>query len=130
MSALQRGLIATLVAFGIVAVAGVGTARAASDPVSATAASGASAAEPVPRAATDPARRADDRRLTRRVSAALAHTRGLNATRIVVRARSGIVTLRGGVSDGQQAAMAVEAARQVDGVTQVTNQLRLGEQMP
>lgn len=119
MNALQRGLIAAVVAFGVMAVAG--TARAVSDPVSPTIASGASA---------DKARRAEDRRLTRRVSAALARTRGLNATRIVVRARSGIVTLRGGVSDGQQAAMAVEAARQVDGVTQVTNQLRLGEQMP
>ncbi|CAB3966688.1 MULTISPECIES: BON domain-containing protein [Burkholderia] len=119
MKALQRVLIATAVACGIVTVAG--TARAASDPGAPTLASGAPA---------DKARRADDRRLVRRVSAALAHTRGLNATRIVVRARSGIVTLRGGVSDGQQAAMAVEAARQVDGVTQVTNQLRLGEQMP
>ncbi|KAF1036477.1 BON domain-containing protein [Burkholderia sp. Ac-20384] len=119
MKGLQRGLIATVVALGIVAVAG--TARAASDPASTTVASGAPA---------DKVRRADDRRLTRRVSAALARTRGLNATRIVVRARSGVVTLRGGVSDGQQAAMAVEAARQVDGVTQVTNQLRLGEQMP
>ncbi|VWC63787.1 BON domain-containing protein [Burkholderia lata] len=119
MKALQRRLIATVVVFGIVAAAG--TALAASDPASATVASGASA---------DQARRAEDRRLTRRVSAALALTRGLNATRILVRARSGVVTLRGGVSDGQQAAMAVEAARQVDGVTQVTNQLRLGEQMP
>ncbi|WP_412529288.1 BON domain-containing protein [Burkholderia lata] len=119
MKALQRRLIATVVAFGIVAVAG--SARAASDLASPTVASGAS---------SDNASRAEDRRLTRRVSAALARTRGLNATRIVVRARSGVVTLRGGVSDGQQAAMAVEAARQVDGVTQVTNQLRLGEQMP
>lgn len=119
MKALQRGLIATVVTLGVVVAAG--TARAASEPVSTTAAGGASA---------DKARRADDRRLTRRVSTALVRTRGLNATRIVVRARSGVVTLRGGVSDGQQAAMAVAAARQVDGVTQVTNQLRLGEQMP
>ncbi|HDR9484609.1 MULTISPECIES: BON domain-containing protein [unclassified Burkholderia] len=119
MKAVQRVLIATALACGIVAVAG--PARAASDLGSPTLASGAPA---------DQARRADDRRLTRRVSAALARTRGLNATRIVVRARSGVVTLRGGVSDGQQAAMAVDAARQVDGVTQVTNQLRLGEQMP
>ncbi|OXJ11039.1 MULTISPECIES: BON domain-containing protein [Burkholderia] len=119
MKALQRGWGAIVVALGIVAVAGA--ARAASDPASTTVASGVSA---------DNARRAEDRRLTRRVSAALARTRGLNATRIMVRVRSGVVTLRGGVSDGQQAAMAVEAARQVDGVTQVTNQLRLGEQMP
>ncbi|MBZ5789681.1 BON domain-containing protein [Burkholderia contaminans] len=126
MTALQRILIVSAVAFSIAAVSGV--AWAASDQASAAVSGGASMAPPP--ASMDNARRAADRRLTRRVSAALARTRGLNATRIVVRARSGVVTLRGGVSDGQQAAMAVEAARQVDGVTQVTNQLRPGEPIP
>ncbi|WP_244108412.1 BON domain-containing protein [Burkholderia anthina] len=128
MTALQRILIVSAVALGIAAVSGV--ARAASGPASATVSGGASAAEPVSPASADHARRADDRRLRRRVSAALARTRGLNATRIVVRVHGGVVTLRGGVSDDGQVAMAVDAARQVDGVTQVVNQLRLGEQMP
>ncbi|MDR0240435.1 MAG: BON domain-containing protein [Burkholderia sp.] len=128
MTALQRILIVSAVTFGIAAVSGV--VLAASDRASAAASGGTSAAESDLPASANNTRHAGDRGLTRRVSAALAHTRGLNATRIMVLTRNGVVTLRGSVGDGQQAEMAVDAARRIDGVTQVTNQLRLVEQIP
>ncbi|MCA8253079.1 BON domain-containing protein [Burkholderia sp. AU31624] len=73
-------------------------------------------------------RKAADRKLMRRVSAALARTQGLNATRVLVRVRDGVVTLAGSVSDTGQVALAAEAARGVDGVVSVVNLLRIDSQ--
>ncbi|MGS0891982.1 BON domain-containing protein [Burkholderia stagnalis] len=73
-------------------------------------------------------RKAADRKLKRRVSAALARTRDLNATRILVRARDGNVTLAGSVADTGQANLAAAVARRVDGVASVSNQLRIDAQ--
>jgi len=73
-------------------------------------------------------RKAADRKLMRRVSAALARTPGLNATRVLVRARDGIVTLAGSVADTGQSTLAADAARRVDGVVSVVNQLRIDSQ--
>lgn len=73
-------------------------------------------------------RKAADRKLMRRVSAALARTQGLNATRVLVRVRDGVVTLAGSVSDAGQVALAAEATRRVDGVVSVVNLLRIDSQ--
>lgn len=73
-------------------------------------------------------RKAADRKLKRRVSAALARTRDLNATRILVRVRDGAVTLAGSVPETGQANLAVSVARRVDGVASVSNLLRIDAQ--
>jgi hyperosmotically inducible periplasmic protein len=70
-------------------------------------------------------RRHADRALQRRVGAALARAPELNATRLLVRARDGNVTLAGSVTDTGQAERAAAVARQVDGVVSVSNQLRI-----
>lgn len=69
-----------------------------------------------------------DRKLAHQVSTALGRTRGLNATRIIVRARDGSVTLSGSVPDTGQISLAVDAAQQVEGVKAVKNVLRISEQ--
>ncbi|WP_175856593.1 BON domain-containing protein [Burkholderia anthina] len=82
-------------------------------------------------AALSPARRkAADRKLKRSVSTALARTKNLNATRILVRVRDGSVTLAGSVTDMNQISLATEVARRVDGVVSVSNQLRIDGQQP
>jgi hyperosmotically inducible periplasmic protein len=96
---------------------------AAAAPSSAPVASAAPAA-----ASAAKQRKAADRKLMRRVSAALARTQGLNATRVLVRVRDGAVTLAGSVPDTGQAALAAEAARRVDGVVSVVNLLRIDSQ--
>ncbi|KVM54714.1 transporter [Burkholderia ubonensis] len=96
----------------------------------------ASAVEPSPAsvqaaesAALSPAqRKAADRKLKRRVSAALARARDLNATRILVRVRDGNVTLAGSVANAGQVERAAAVARQIAGVVSVTNLLRIDMQ--
>ncbi|KVM54709.1 transporter [Burkholderia ubonensis] len=75
-------------------------------------------------------RKAADRKLKRRVSTALARTKNLNAARILVRVRDGGVTLAGSVTDTAQVNLAAAVARRVDGVTSVSNQLRIDGQQP
>ncbi|ORT88323.1 transporter [Burkholderia puraquae] len=72
------------------------------------------------------ARRKSNRLLVKRVAAVLARTRGLDSTRILIRAGDGTVTLSGTVPDNVQIPLAVNAAQQVAGVTAVRNQLRVG----
>ncbi|PCE33072.1 transporter [Burkholderia ubonensis subsp. mesacidophila] len=88
----------------------------------------ASAAEAASASLTPKQRKTADRKLMRRVSAALARTRGLNATRILVRVRDGSVTLAGSVADTSQASLAAVVAKRVDGVVSVTSQLRIDDQ--
>ncbi|WP_176046229.1 BON domain-containing protein [Burkholderia sp. BCC1644] len=75
-------------------------------------------------------RKAADRKLKRRVSTALARTKNLNVTRILVRVRDGSVTLSGSVTDTTQVNLAATVARGVDGVTSVSNLLRIDGQQP
>ncbi|WGS47867.1 BON domain-containing protein (plasmid) [Burkholderia sp. JSH-S8] len=88
----------------------------------------ASAAEAASASLTPKQRKTADRKLMRQVSAALARTRGLNATRILVRVRDGSVTLAGSVADTNQANLAAAVAKHVDGVVSVTSQLRIDDQ--
>ena len=69
--------------------------------------------------------KATDRKLAHRVASRLARTRGLNAARILVKARDGQITLSGSVSDSEQIPLAGDAARQVDGVIHVENRIRV-----
>lgn len=77
-----------------------------------------------------PQRKAADRKLKRRVSTALARTKNLNVARILVRVRDGSVTLSGSVTDTTQVNFAATVARGVDGVTSVSNLLRIDGQQP
>ncbi|HDR9800824.1 TPA: BON domain-containing protein [Burkholderia cenocepacia] len=109
-------------------------AASAAIPASSTAIAPESAQAQAPAPASDgvpPAqRKAADRKLKRRVSTALARTKNLNATRILVRVRDGGVTLAGSVTDTTQVNLAAAVARRVDGVTSVSNQLRIDGQQP
>ncbi|MEK2605199.1 BON domain-containing protein [Burkholderia arboris] len=90
----------------------------------------AQAQAPAPAGLSPSQRKAADRKLKRRVSTALARTKNLNVTRILVRVRDGSVTLSGSVMDTSQVALAAMVARGVDGVTSVSNLLRIDGQQP
>ncbi|AQQ38028.1 MULTISPECIES: BON domain-containing protein [Burkholderia] len=107
-------------------------AASAAIPASSTAIAPESAQAQAPASAGVPPaqRKAADRKLKRRVSTALARTKNLNATRILVRVRDGGVTLAGSVTDTTQVNLAAVVARRVDGVTSVSNQLRIDGQQP
>ncbi|WP_244130167.1 BON domain-containing protein [Burkholderia sp. BCC0044] len=74
------------------------------------------------------ARKTADRLLRKRIQAALARAKGLNASRIIVRVRDGEATLQGSVTDSQQADLAVDTARRASGGA-VRNQLRINGQL-
>ncbi|MGF6372897.1 hyperosmotically inducible protein [Paraburkholderia sp. RAU6.4a] len=67
--------------------------------------------------------RREDRLLQKKVRQALARTKGISASGISVRARSGVVTLQGGVPDESQIPVATQVAKGVSGVNSVNNQL-------
>lgn len=69
--------------------------------------------------------RAANGKLKRGVSTALARTKGLDSSRILVKADSGIVTLSGTVADASQISLAASVAQRVSGVKSVKNLLRV-----
>jgi hyperosmotically inducible periplasmic protein len=71
------------------------------------------------------ATRAANRQLQKEVRRALAHTKGLNASGIAVRARDGAVTLQGWVPEQSQLQLALRTAQGVPGVVSVNNQLTI-----
>lgn len=79
----------------------------------------------VPAASPPSSAKSADRKLAHRVANMLARTRGLNAARILVKARSGQITLTGSVTDSAQIPLAADAARQVEGVSHVENRIRV-----
>jgi hyperosmotically inducible protein len=85
----------------------------------------ASAASGVSAISSGKVSKAADRKLAHRVASALARTRGLNAARILVKARDGRVTLSGSVTDNEQIGLATDAAKQVDGVKMVETLVRV-----
>lgn len=105
-------------------------AASAANPASSTAIAPEFAQAPALAGVPPAQRKAADRKLKRRVSTALARTKNLNATRILVRVRDGGVTLAGSVTDTTQVNLAAAVARRVDGVTSVSNQLRIDGQQP
>ncbi|KWO07210.1 hypothetical protein WM26_26545 [Burkholderia cepacia] len=97
---------------------------AASAPDAASAVSAASASGSESRKAT----KAADRKLRKQVAGVLARTKRLDASRMLIFAKSGVVTLSGEVADAEQAALAVSAAQRVPGVGEVRNRLRISPQ--
>ncbi|MGF6531525.1 MULTISPECIES: BON domain-containing protein [Paraburkholderia] len=90
--------------------------------------SDATAAPAMSAAPSAKATRASNRALQRKVLKALAKAKGLTAENITVRARGGVVTLEGRVSDQGQSDIATQTAQGVAGVTSVTNALQVREQ--
>ncbi|SAK76676.1 BON domain-containing protein [Caballeronia ptereochthonis] len=88
---------------------------------------GASVAEPsVASASTvssQKALKAENRRLQKAVLRSLSQTKGLNASNILVVARSGVITLAGSVPASDQLDLAVATAKGVEGVSGVRNDL-------
>jgi hyperosmotically inducible protein len=66
--------------------------------------------------------------LSRKVLKALAQTKGLDATRIFVKASGGDITLSGTVLDESQVPLAVKVTQSVEGVHSVREALRLSPQ--
>ncbi|MBC8742924.1 BON domain-containing protein [Paraburkholderia sp. UCT31] len=66
-----------------------------------------------------------DKKLARDVRKALSKAPNFNVSNVFVKARGGVVTLSGSVSDGPQIQQAAEVAKGVPGVTSVTNHLTL-----
>ena len=109
----------TKAAFAVLTVAGALAAFAQTpdgDVGSTTATASSSSAKAI---------RAENRRLQKAVVRSLSHTKGVSPGNILVVARSGIVTLEGSVPDAAQVALAVSAARRVDGVKDVKESLAI-----
>ncbi|MBC8736769.1 BON domain-containing protein [Paraburkholderia sp. UCT31] len=79
-------------------------------------------------AAAVKAGKAANHELGRKVRHALTKTQGLDVSHIAVRARGGAVTLTGSVPTEGQIDAAGEAAKGVDGVTSVSNKLKVVQQ--
>ena len=112
-SALPLAIGAVLIALSINARA-QGEAAASAPFASASGASGASAPATGKKA---------DRALRRKVYAAVAKRKEINAGNISVTAKKGAVALNGTVPDANQSSMVEEIAKGVPGVTSVTNKL-------
>ncbi|VWD15684.1 transport-associated protein [Burkholderia lata] len=110
-----------MVMFALNAAAQEWQGEAASTPVQASASASTSRSE-------SKATKAADRRLRKQVADALARTKRLDSSRLLIFARSGVVTLSGEVADAEQAALAVSAAQRVPGVVDVRNRLRINPQ--
>ncbi|WP_063813941.1 BON domain-containing protein [Burkholderia cepacia] len=90
--------------------------------------SGASAVASASGSESRKATKAADRKLRKQVAGVLARTKRLDASRLLIFAKSGVVTLSGEVADAEQAALAVSAAQRVPGVGEVRNRLRISPQ--
>ncbi|MFP6560784.1 BON domain-containing protein [Paraburkholderia sp. B3] len=71
------------------------------------------------------ASKAANRALAKKVHRALSRTNGLDPTHIYVKAVNGAVTLTGSCESQNQMDLAVQAAKGVDGVTLVKNELSI-----
>ncbi|KVR72578.1 hypothetical protein WK90_18275 [Burkholderia cepacia] len=106
-----------------------GGAASAPDAVSAASAvASASASASASGSESRKATKAADRKLRKQVAGVLARTKRLDASRLLIFAKSGVVTLSGEVADAEQAALAVSAAQRVPGVGEVRNRLRISPQ--
>jgi osmotically-inducible protein OsmY len=66
-----------------------------------------------------------DKKLARDVRKALSNAPNFNVSNVFVKARGGVITLSGSVSDGHQIQQAAEVAMGVPGVTSVSNHLTM-----
>jgi osmotically-inducible protein OsmY len=97
---------------------------------SSDAASGATVAAAKPTGATKKSVRVANRAFSRTVQKALLKTKGLDQASIAAfgNAKTGQVTLAGQIASQDQESVAVDAAKQVHGVTSVSSKLTLREQ--
>ncbi|WP_321786324.1 BON domain-containing protein [Paraburkholderia sp. J94] len=109
--------------FAVVAIFAATSGHALAQSAQSTQSASSSAATPLA-ASNTKAVRAANRKLAHRVENALARTRGLNSARIIVTARDGRITLSGAVNYNEQIPLATDAARKVEGVTDVENRIR------
>jgi len=84
-----------------------------------------STASPLPPAPPTLSPKLDDAQLAVRVKAALATQVGIDAFRVAVRARHGIVTIEGRAPSADVARSEVETAREIPGVTRLVNLIRV-----
>ncbi|KVH71456.1 hypothetical protein WJ42_28005 [Burkholderia cepacia] len=105
-----------------------GGAASTPDAVSAVSAAPAVAAASASGSESRKATKAADRKLRKQVAGVLARTKRLDSSRLLIFAKSGVVTLSGEVADAEQAALAVSAAQRVPGVGEVRNRLRISPQ--
>jgi hyperosmotically inducible periplasmic protein len=117
----SSSLAALLAAFSAVPAFAADTSDAAPDASTATSQSGP---------ATKKSVRAANRAFSKTVQRALQKTKGLEQAPIAVfgNAKTGHVTLSGQILSQDQEAIAINAAKQVHGVTQVSSKLTLHEQ--
>ncbi|MDN7860143.1 BON domain-containing protein [Burkholderia cepacia] len=105
-----------------------GGAASTPDAVSVASAASVVAAASASGSESRKATKAADRKLRKQVAGVLARTKRLDASRLLIFAKSGVVTLSGEVADAEQAALAVSAAQRVPGVGEVRNRLRISPQ--
>ncbi|AET93464.1 MULTISPECIES: BON domain-containing protein [Caballeronia] len=105
------------VSAALIVLASMDASAQANPPMAASAPSMASAAS------TPAGTRKDDRALRKRVYAAFANDKRIDAGDIGVNAKNGAVTLTGTAADAAQIDKAVALAKGVPGVTSVTNKL-------
>jgi hyperosmotically inducible periplasmic protein len=67
----------------------------------------------------------EDKKLAREVRKALSKAPNFNVSNVFVKARGGVITLSGSVSDDRQIKQAAEVAMGVPGVTSVSNHLTM-----
>jgi len=111
---------------GVLIVAGSLTVIAVTTPVLVSAA-GADADTP---SSTGRTAAATDNTITSSVKARLASAQGLDAQRITVNTVDGVVRLEGTVRNESQRALALQAAKEVRGVTAVSDELRAATTAP
>ncbi|WP_318834727.1 BON domain-containing protein [Burkholderia cepacia] len=119
------------VAAAMIALSALSAAAQESQGGAASAPDAVSAASAVASASGSESRKATkaaDRKLRKQVAGVLARTKRLDASRLLIFAKSGVVTLSGEVADAEQAALAVSAAQRVPGVGEVRNRLRISPQ--
>jgi len=117
---------------GVLIVAGSLTVIAVTTPVLVSAA-GADADTPSSTGRTAAPRdtaAATDNTITSSVKARLASAQGLDAQRITVNTVDGVVRLEGTVRNESQRALALQAAREVRGVTAVSDEMRAATTVP
>ncbi|CAD6519761.1 hypothetical protein LMG27952_01195 [Paraburkholderia hiiakae] len=114
----RRGILRTSACVSIIALLAALSTNTSAQASGAEAASAMAPAAPTAREV----RRAN-RALSRKVYAALAKHKEIDAGSISIVARSGAVTLNGTVTESSQIGMVAEIAKGVPGVTSVTNRL-------
>jgi osmotically-inducible protein OsmY len=121
----MKGKTVGWVAAGVLTLAAAFQVAAQPAASSESGAQGAASQTPSSRKANKAADKAANRKLRRDVLRALAKTPGMNNERVTVRVNGGAVVLSGSVPVADQVQKAGDAARQVPGVSSVSNKITM-----